>query len=419
MSFDNKAVTLIGYGASNRALEKYLLSIGIVPSIRSRECEDADADYLNTCEKIAFRSPVVRPDKIKGSAKISSEACLGLALTDGYKIGVTGSDGKTTTSTLIYKMLVGSGKRSALCGNIGTPVIELAPKSTADTYTVCELSSFQLFDMSPELDTAIITNISENHLDWHTSMHEYIRSKENILLRSRRAVLCYDDRTVMELSSRHDIEYTFFSLADTRAPRGAHLVSIKDGYILYDGVRVLEVDKICLMGKFNLLNIECALGAIYEIADIDAIREVAYTFSGVESRMRIIDEVNGVSIIDSSIDSTPTRTVSTLSALDKSRCVVILGGYDKGLSYEMLSEALRGVKYAVICGENAEKIYDKIRGSCRAHITRGFECAVREAYDKCESGDILLLSPASASFDMFENYRQRASEFARIVRGIK
>ncbi len=419
MSFDNRAVTLIGYGASNRALEKYLLSIGIVPSIRSREREGAGEDYLDTCEKIAFRSPAVRPDKIKGSAKISSEACLGLALTKGYKIGITGSDGKTTTSTLIYKMLEASGKTATLCGNIGIPVIELAPKSTDDTYTVCELSSFQLFDMSPKLDTAIITNISENHLDWHTSMREYIRSKENILLHSRRAVLCYDDKALMRLGSHHDLEYTFFSLADARAPRWAHLVSIRDGYILYDGVRVLEVEKIRLMGKFNLLNIECALGAIYEMADIDAIREVAYTFSGVESRMRIIDEVNGVSIIDSSIDSTPTRTASTISALDKSRCVVILGGYDKGLSYEVLSGALRGVKYAVICGENAEKIYNEIRGSCRAHITRGFECAVREAYDKCKSGDILLLSPASASFDMFENYRQRASEFARIVRGIK
>lgn len=418
MCKNDGAITLVGYGVSNRALEKYLLSIGIVPSIRAKE-QQAGEDYLNLDGEIAFRSPAIRPNRIKGASMISSEACLGLELTKGYKIGVTGSDGKTTTSTLIYKMLEASGKDANLCGNIGTPVIELCPKSSDNTYTVCELSSFQLFDMSPRLDTAVITNISENHLDWHTNMSEYISSKENILLRARRAVICYDDRALLKMSARHKLEYTFFSACEHKAPRGAHMVCVKDGYILYDGKKVLKTDKIRLKGRFNLLNIACAIGTIYESVEIDAIKEVAYTFSGVESRMRTIDIKNGITIIDSSIDSTPTRTASTISALDRSRCVVLLGGYDKGLSYKMLNSALRGIKYAVICGQNAEKIYSEIRGAVRAHITRNFECAVREAYNKCESGDILVLSPASASFDMFENYRQRASVFAQVVRGIK
>lgn len=411
----NADVALLGYGISNRALGEYLSSLGI--SSRVITSEDG-CDYLNTNEKIAFRSPAVRPDKIKGSAKITSEIALALSMSDGYKIGVTGSDGKTTTSTLIYEMLSSAGKRARLCGNIGNPAIIGASETGRDSYTVCELSSFQLFDMRPRLDCAIITGISENHLDWHTDMDEYVSAKENILSCADRGVLRYD-KTLVNMSARHSLEYSFFSLDDFEAPRGAHKCFVKNGYITYDGIRVLEIDKIKLKGSFNLLNLEGALCALYEIVDTSAICEVAYTFLGVDGRMSVIDTLGGVTIIDSSIDSTPSRTASTLSALDKSRCVVLLGGYDKGLSYEMLADALRGAKYAVICGANSHKIYGEIRGSIRAHITDNFECAVREACEICDAGDILILSPASASFDMFENYRQRASEFARIVRGYK
>lgn len=416
MSYNNE-VALIGYGKSNQALEGYLLSIGISSSIHTRE-RSLGEDYLKANEKIAFRTPAVRPDKITGSAKITSEIALATSLTNGYKIGVTGSDGKTTTSTLIHKMLLADGKSARLCGNIGTPAIVGATDTTDSSYTVLEMSSFQLFDFCPSLDCAIITGITENHLDWHTDMDEYIRAKENILVNSGRAVLLCDD-LLLKMSRRHSAEFSFFSLDDFDAPRGAHKACVKDGFITLDGIRVLEIDKIRLKGKFNLLNIEGALCALYGVVDTDAIRETAYTFSGVEGRMSIIDVLGGVTVIDSSIDSTPSRTATTLSALDKSRCVVLLGGHDKGLSYDILSRALDGVKYAVICGANSDKIYRAIRGSVRAHITNNFECAVREACAMCASGDILLLSPASASFDMFENYRQRASEFARIVRGYK
>ena len=315
-------------------------------------------------------------------------------------------------------MLLADGKSARLCGNIGTPAIVGATETKEDTYTVFEMSSFQLFDMRPTLDCAVITGISENHLDWHTDIGEYIGAKENILANASRSVLLYD-KTLLEMSARHKSEYSFFALSDFEAPRGAHKSCIKDGFVLFDGMRVLEIDKIKLKGKFNLLNIQCALCALYGTVDLDAVSEVAYTFSGVEGRMSVIGTFGGVTVIDSSIDSTPSRTAATLSALDKSRCVVLLGGYDKGLSYEALSDAVRGVKGVVICGANSQKIYEAVRGVVRAHITNNFECAVSEACDACESGDILLLSPASASFDMFENYRQRASEFARIVRGYK
>lgn len=425
MLTDAKTLTLIGYGKSNEALCRYLISRGIFPTIRNREkitvphgCELIVNNYLDVSEELAFRSPALRPDMIKGSCTVSSEAELALSITKGHKIGITGSDGKTTTSTLIFKMLECAGKSARLCGNIGTPIIDYAPCSTDSTYTVCELSSFQLFDMSPVLDTAVITNISENHLDWHTDLDEYIASKARILENAERAVLNYDSFEVRALYSK-ERETVFFTRRDIKAPRGAHLVSIKNGSICYDGIRLFEIDKIRLRGDFNTSNIQASIGALYGIVPLDAIIEVATSFSGVENRMELVKTVRGVSFINSSIDSTPARTVATLGAFDKSKCVLILGGYDKNLSYEMLSSAFSGIKYAVLCGANAEKIYKSIKGSCRAHITTDFTLAVREAYSMCDAGDFVLLSPASASFDMFENYKERAKIFKEIVRGLK
>ena len=425
MLTNGKTVALIGFGESNRALCDYLIEQGVYPVIRNKElvkvpsgCRLVTDNYLEVREDIAFRSPVIRPDRIKNARVISSEADFALSLTNGTKIGVTGSDGKTTTSTLIARMLECAGKDVRLCGNIGTPIIKYLPTSSHGSYTVCELSSFQLFDASLSLDTAVITNISENHLDWHTDLNEYIESKSRILENSKRAVLSYDDFRVRALA-KDTQETFFFSVKDTKAPKGAHLVCVKDGAILCDGVKITDIDKIRLKGKFNILNIESAIGALFGVVPVDAMAQVASEFSGVEGRMEYVCTKNGISFVCSSIDSTPARTIATLSAFDKSKCVVILGGYDKNLSYLPLAEALCGIKHAVICGANAEKIYESIKGSCRAHITVDFAPAVRDAYSKCDRGDTVLLSPASASFDMFDNYKERAKKFKEIVRGLK
>lgn len=421
-----KSVSLIGYGKSNRAMHEYLLKNGIVPTVRNASdiavpvgTRLITEDYLNVSEELAVRSPVIRPDRIRGDCRITSEIACALEIMKGKKIGVTGSDGKTTVSTLIYSMLKADKKEAALCGNIGVPAIDTAQQSTHDTHTVLELSSFQLMDIAPQLDTAVITNVTENHLDWHTDMDEYIGAKRNVLKNARRCVLNYGDKTVRELYMP-DKETVFFSLdAPDKTHKNAHYVFTDNGWICYDGKRVVALCDIALSGAFNVLNIEAALGALFGEVSTDAIESVATSFTGVSGRMELVKTLGGVSFYDSSIDSTPSRTISTLSAFYKAKTVLILGGYDKNLSYDCLSGALCGIKGAVLCGANRDKIYASVRGVCDIYVTDTLEDAVKQAFDIASDGDSVLLSPASASFDAFENYKERSEKFKEIIRKIQ
>ncbi|MGM9645850.1 MAG: UDP-N-acetylmuramoyl-L-alanine--D-glutamate ligase [Eubacteriales bacterium] len=421
--------SLIGYGVSNKAALSYFTKNGIHPTVRCEKPCDLPLGtlgifgdgYLLTNEDFIIRSPSVRPDKISGRGYITTEASFAMSLTKSKKIGVTGSDGKSTTSTLIYLMLEKTGK-AYLCGNIGKPVIDFAPCAEENSFIVAELSSFQLMDFTASLDTCVVTNITENHLNWHTSMGEYIDAKKNIVLNSSRAVLNYDDFTVREFAScKPPEDITFFSLKETKKPEEcAHFVTVEGGYLCYDGIKIIKTDEIRLRGKFNLMNAMASVGAAFEYVPTDDIREVLSSFEGVKSRMQLVGKVGGVSFFDSSIDSTPSRTAATVSAFDKPKTVIILGGYDKNLTYDILGEALCGIKAIVICGENREKIYESVFDVCDdITVTENFDEAVTQAFSKAKCGDSVLLSPASASFDMFENYRERSLRFCKIVSGLK
>ena len=418
-------VALIGYGVSNRAVLSYFTKNGIHPTVRNENpCDLPDSihfifgdGYLLTNEDLIIRSPSVRPDKISGYGYITTEASFALSLAKSKKIGITGSDGKSTTSTLIFMMLEKSGK-AYLCGNIGKPVIDFVPCAEENSFIVSELSSFQLMDFDASLDTCVVTNITENHLDWHTSMGEYIDAKKNIVLKSSEAILNYDDRTVREFASCKSAEnITYFSLKETKKPEEcAHFVTVDGGYLCYDGTKIVKTDEIKLKGKFNLMNAMAAAGAVWKYVSASDIQDVLSSFEGVKSRMQFVGKSAGVSFFDSSIDSTPSRTSSTVSAFDKSKTVLIMGGYDKNLTYDILGRELFGIKAIVICGANREKIYKAVCGSCYdIAVTESFDNAVRVAFSKAEYGDSVLLSPASASFDMFENYRERSLRFCKIV----
>ena len=243
--------SLIGYGVSNKAALSYFTKNGIHPTVRCEKPCDLPLGtlgifgdgYLLTNEDIIIRSPSVRPDKISGRGYITTEASFAMSLTKSKKIGVTGSDGKSTTSTLIYLMLEKTGK-AYLCGNIGKPVIDFAPCAEENSFIVAELSSFQLMDFTASLDTCVVTNITENHLDWHTSMGEYIDAKKNIVLNSSRAVLNYDDFTVREFAScKPPEDITCFSLKETKKPEEcAHFVTVEDGCLCYDGIKIIKTD---------------------------------------------------------------------------------------------------------------------------------------------------------------------------------
>ena len=399
MDLDNKSISLVGYGKSNASLCSFLMKRGITPIVRNqRKIPVPDGvsliteDYLSTSEDLVFRSPVIHPSRIIARGKITSELELALALTRGYKIGVSGSDGKTTTSTLISEILKRAGKKTSLCGNIGIPAIELAELSTDDSYTVCEMSSFQLYDMKPQLDIAVITGISENHLDWHSDMQDYIDAKKNILTNAKGLVLSYDNEITRSLyDGKREVVFFTKNRIPRNAPKNAKFVHIENGVICYEGKGIIEADSLRLRGEFNLLNFECAIACTHDIVSTDVIAEVARDFSGVDCRMQTIKEVGGVSFVDSSIDSTPSRTIATISAFEMSKIVLLLGGYDKGLSYAPLKNALKGIKCAVLCGANSTKIYNEIKDICKIRHAKDLENAVKIAYSESSLGDYVII----------------------------
>lgn len=427
--FQDLSVSLIGYGVSNRALCAYLLKNGVCPTVRTPEREEmpkcvtniCGKDYLYACEDIVFRSPSVRPDKIKTNGIIKTEIGFSLENACGVKIGITGSDGKTTTSTIIYELLSEQGKDAILCGNIGTPLVSQLDRVKKDTYTVAELSSFQLMDASLCLDVAIITGITENHLDWHTDFHEYTEAKLNIIANASKIVLDYDNEIL-----RGKIE---------RVPQNAYLVltslgekidfkrentsyvTVKNGSVYYDEAELLPTEKIKLRGNHNIKNYQSAIGALYPIISKKTAENVAERFSGAPHRCELALAKNGVNFYDSSIDTTPSRTIATLGAFDKKHVILLLGGYDKCLDYMPLSSALNGVYACVICGENSHKIYEAIKNTeTKIFLENTFFDAVKRAFSLARTGDSVLLSPSSASFDMFKSYRERAEKFKDIIK---
>jgi UDP-N-acetylmuramoylalanine--D-glutamate ligase len=423
LDLKNKSICMLGYGRSNEDLTKYLLKKGFFPSVRVKDACDVPKgvklicgkDFLKTSEDIVFRSPGIRPDLIECNGKISSETEYTFSLLKSRKIGITGSDGKSTTSTLIHNILQ-KEHISYLGGNIGNPLIEKAEKISPDGFAVLELSSFQLMDFCPELDIAVITNITENHLDWHTSMEEYINAKKNILKNAKTCVLNYDDEILQNLGNERTVFTTLsdkFHCSNTEND----FVYLHDGYIYYNADKIANTDNLALKGEYNLRNILSAIGATYNFVSKNAIKDVISTFSGIECRREFIKKVRGVSFFNSSIDSTPSRTIATVSTFDKSKTIIILGGYDKNLDYSPLKTALDGIKAIVLCGENKNKIFEAVKNSNigKIEFETDFETCIKKAYSLAQSGDFVLLSPASASFDMFKNYRERAVKFKEIT----
>ena len=426
----NGKISLIGFGVSNKAVYERLRGYGYPFLVRSpREIRVPDGveltfgdSYLDTREDIVFRSPSCMPYKIKGKGYITSEVAFALSHISCKKIGVTGSDGKTTVSSLISKMLETEGKNAYLCGNCGYPVINYMGKVKKSDLLVCELSSFQLIDLVPALDCGVITNLTPNHLDVHSSYEEYASSKSNILKNASRGVINFDCIESRRLSTclKNGAELTLASLSyeSIKGINNADLVYVRDGIIYRNGEEIIPVSHVRLRGEFNLLNVCLAVGAVYGYVSLENIKKAVTEFYGVSHRMEKIYEKDGIVFYDSSIDSTPSRTLATLSAFHKEKTIVILGGYDKNLSYDCLGDGMENIKYAVICGANSEKIHSAIRGRCACALCDSFTESVKIAYRMAEKGDSVVLSPASASYDAFENYKEKSKKYVETVRGL-
>lgn len=470
---------VLGAGISNVPLIRWLASKGAkitVRDMKSKEkmdeklvgelaslgtllvCGEGYLDSLKNLDDpektVIFRSPGMRPDlpEIKAAvyagAILTSEMELFMMLTPTRVVAITGSDGKTTTTTLTGKMLSSfvDGK-VYVGGNIGKPLLNEVEKMTEKDVAVVELSSFQLQTMKSPADIAAITNITPNHLNWHTGMEEYTEAKYNVALNGecRRLVINADNELSCNAGKRAlDLEMpprlVFFSLKANNyreaIPQYAEnilceaLFVRKDMIVWSDGISERELfgtDDIKIPGRHNIANYMTAIGATLEyINDIEAVRKIAREFGGVEHRLEFIREYNGVKYYNSSIDSTPTRTEAALSALSE-RPIVICGGADKGVSFEPLARALCDrAKAVVLTGACRDKILAALTSfdgyhasSFPTYVCPDFTDAVNKARDISEKGDTILLSPACTSFDAFKNFEERGNTFKNIVNSYK
>ncbi len=445
-----KTATLIGAGVSNVPLVPFLLSCGAKSvSVRDLKKKENDqevqsvlesggkiilgSEYLsNLCEDVVIRSPGIRPDlpefldaQKKGSL-ITCETELFLRFVPCRSFGITGSDGKTTTTTLTAKILEEEGFKVFLGGNIGKSMLPQLEKINGERcVSVSELSSFQLMNCAYSPDVAIVTNLSENHLDWHRDMDEYLDAKTNILKHqnsSSTAILNFDNlhtRSCGTVGKRVD-----FSIQTK--PDGNNSVFCKDGMIYHSSgdsvIPVLSVDDILLPGKHNVENYMAAIGATFPYVSIQSIQKIAKTFGGVEHRIELVRELDGIRFYNSSIDSSPTRSMAALRSFEE-KLIMIAGGYDKNLDYSLLGDEIcKRVKCLILCGDTTKKIKAAVESSplydrdkLKIIMCNEFDETVINAYRVAHSGDKVILSPASASFDLFRNFEERGKRFKALV----
>ena len=435
-----EGVDLCGLGASHLPLLTFFPALGIrILSVRDRvppsderqRAIRAQGARLVTGEGyleglsagVILRTPSLRPDTPAlsaaraGGALITTEAALLLALTPADIFAVTGSDGKTTTAMMTAAMLKAAGRRVFLGGNIGTPLLPRLPDMKPGDAAVLELSSFQLSDMAPPHGRAAITNITENHLDWHTDMEEYAAAKARIL-GGGVAVLNGDCPETAALAAGR--EAILFTLKGK--PYAAHpTVWERDGTVALDREPLFPKTALTLPGRHNLANAMAAAALVHGAVPPHAMEAALRTFRPAPHRAEYVGTFGGVACYDSSIDTTPARTATTLASFD--RPAVLLGGRGKRLSLRPLVDALLGgAAAAILTGECAPELEEAIReadpeGQLPLLVAGGFAEAVTGALSLCRERGIrtLLLSPAATSFDAFPDYRARGRAFAAIL----
>lgn len=446
-NFNGKKVTVIGLGISNTPLIPWLLSRGAVVTARDKkefdnlpEAVKAYKDqgvnfvcgegYLSDIDAdVIFKAPGLRYDLPEISAAVENGAILTSEMEQFFEdcpckiIGVTGSDGKTTSTTLIYKCLCEQyGEDKVFVGgNIGKPLLPEVERMDEGCFAVVELSSFQLHTMKHSPDISLITNLSPNHLDYHKGMEEYVEAKKNIYLNAKPG-------SVLVLNGENGVTKNLGS----DAPEGVEVryflngyARVEDGKITVNGREVLKTDDILIPGKHNIENYCGIICALDGIVDEAVFEKVAKTFGGVEHRIELVRRLNGVSYYNSSIDSSPTRSAAALNSF-KERVIVICGGYDKKIPFEPLADVLlRKAKTVVLTGATAQKIKDALishkdytEDAIKIIEKPDFKDAVLAAHNEAKEGDTVLLSPACASFDAFPNFEVRGNTFKEIIKSL-
>ena len=445
-SLRGKKILVLGLGVSNRPLVRMLLAYGCNVTGCDKTPREQFDDELRELEAfgckmkvgqgyledlsadLVFRTPGMHPNLPalcalrEQGAEVTSEMEVFFELCPCTILAVTGSDGKTTTTTLISEMLKAAGKQVWLGGNIGTPLLPLIDQMRETDYAVVELSSFQLMDMRRSPHVAVVTNLAPNHLDVHKDMQEYIDAKINLFRYQQ-------ESDILIVNADNEITSGFLGNGTTRyfsysgkTRTGTHLV----GDIIYRGdTPVLDKKEIVIPGEHNVENYMTAIMAVDGLVSDDVIRQVARSFGGVEHRIEFVRELDGVRYYNDSIASSPTRTIAGLKSFPQ-KVLLIAGGYDKKIPYDVLGPHIcRHTKTVYLCGATAPKIRAAIEAA--PEYTPGqpelVDCtdlrdATLKAHSDAKPGDVVLMSPASASFDMFKNFEVRGKYFKELVKGL-
>lgn len=451
---NGRKVAIIGLGVSNIPLIDYMHKFGAkVTVFHHKEIDDIDKTIMDKITNysmdfsfgkdcfsklkgfdIIFRSPSCMPnlpeliDEVENGAILTSEIEMLMKMFPGKIIGITGSDGKTTTTSLIYEIVKKAGYNCYLGGNIGVPLFTKLNEMLPEDVLVLELSSFQLIDMDVSPDISVITNVTPNHLDIHSSYEEYIDAKRKIFENQNEngiIVLNYDNEITRKLASFVNGKVKFFS-RELKLDNGI----ILDGDIIKkceDRVRkhILNTNEVHLRGKHNFENICAAIAATESFVDMNTIVEAVTEFKGVEHRLEFIREINGVKWYNDSIGSSPTRTIAGLNSFDED-IVLIAGGYDKNLDYMPLAKPIVDkVKTLILIGQTSEKIFSAVKEELDIqnkfmdiHFCEDLKQTVILANRYSKPGQVVLFSPASASFDMFKNFMERGEKFKAIVNSL-
>lgn len=449
-SIRSKSISVIGMGISNKPLIKLLVQNGIDFTLRDLSDKNKldpafleilsengvktifGSDYMKDINsEIIFRTPAVLPTEpelqkaLLSGSQITSEMEVFMNLCPAKMVAITGSDGKTTSSSIIAELLHCEGYKVHLGGNIGKPLLCKLDKISADDFVVLELSSFQLHSINISPHIALITNISQNHLDKHISFEDYIESKKRIFLNQKEGdilVLNADDAICSEFAGTAKGEIRFFSMKQ----------ALKDGCFCTDGTiyssrnyvssALMPSGTILLPGSHNIANYMATFAALRGVVSDETCRKVAQEFRGVKHRLELVRKCDGISYINDSIASSPSRTIAGLNSV-KTKPILIAGGYDKNIPFDKLADVIsEKVKALILTGDTAEKIASAVRSSIFYRpenmpiiFAPDLETAILEAKKLATRGDIVLLSPACSSFDRFNNFAERGELFRKVV----
>ena len=437
-SLRGKRIAVLGLGVSNRPLVRLLLEFGCqVTGCDRTPREQLDEEvlelerqgcglrvgegYLDGLEAdLVFRTPGMHPGNPalealrQNGAQVTSEMEVFFEVCPCQKIAVTGSDGKTTTTTLISEMLKAEGKTVWLGGNIGTPLLPLVRQMKETDFAVVELSSFQLMDMTRSPQVAVVTNLAPNHLDVHKDMDEYVDAKKNIFRFQSES-----DRLILNADNGITADFTGNGITAFFSRQGKDCACrVENGMIFRSGTEVLATEDILLPGVHNIENYMAAILAVEGLVSDDTVRHVAKTFGGVEHRIELVRIKDGVRFYNDSIASSPSRTIAGLRSFPE-KVILIAGGYDKHIPYDVLGpEICAHVKKLFLGGATGPKIRQAVEGlpGCPEITDCGdFTSAVHAAAAAAQPGDVVLMSPASAAFDQFKNFMVRGNYFKKLV----